>query len=107
MSFINRNLLQDVTVWTAGATDVFGNPSFTVRTIKGRWEDKQIKAINFQGDEIISSSVVYVDSDVGPGDYVMLGVSVASTPPSAAKEVKGFNKSPSLKVNLYQRKAVL
>lgn len=107
MSFINRNLLQDVTVWTAGATNVFGNPTYTVRTIKGRWEDKHIKTINFQGDEIISNAIVYVDSDVGPGDYMMLGISTASTPTTTAEEVKGFSKSPSLKVNLYQRKVVL
>lgn len=108
MNFVTRNLFEDITVWVAGTTDIYGNPTWSSpSTIKGRWEDKQVKAVDARGDEIISQAVVYVDTDVALGDYIYQGVSTATSPPVSAKEVRNFSKIPSLKGNIYQRKVIL
>ena len=108
MSFITNNLFQDITKWTAGAKDRYGAPTWSAPvTIKGRWEDKQVKTTNFQGNDIISNSIVYVDVDLSFGDYIYLGISTATSPPAAAKEVRNFSKIPSLKNKFFQRKAIL
>lgn len=108
MSWISRNLKQTLTKWSAGATDVYGNPTWSSPvTVKCRWEDKQIKTLDFQGNEIISNSVVYVGEDISFGDYVYLGVSTVSSPPAAAKEVRNFSKSPSINASSFERKVIL
>lgn len=108
MSWTNRNLRQTITKWTAGATDIYGNPTWSSPvTLKGRWEDKQVKTVDFQGNEIISNAIVYVGEDLLLGDYIYLGTSTASSPPAAAREVRNFSKSPSLDTTKYIRKAIL
>jgi hypothetical protein len=108
MTISTRHLKQTATLWTAGATDVYGNPTFSAPvTVPCRWEDKQTKAIDFQGNDIISNSIVYVDRDYTMGDYLMLGTSVSATPPSIAKEVRNFSKVPNLRATDFTRKVVL
>jgi hypothetical protein len=108
MSFITHNLNQKITIWTAGATDVYGTPTWSSpTTIKGRWEDKQVKTIDYQGNDIISDAIVYLDVDVSFGDYIYLGVSTATSPPAAAKEIRNYSKSPDLKNKKYIRKVIL
>jgi len=103
-----RHLKQTATLWSAGATDVYGNPTFSAPVaVPCRWEDKQTKALDFQGNEIISNSIVYVDRDYAMGDYLLLGVSVAATPPATAKEVRNFSKIPNLKATEFVRKVIL
>ena len=105
LSLRNRN--QTATRWTPVTTDIYGNSSYTLSTLKVRWEDKQIKTTDFRGNEIISNAIVYTGEDIGPGDYLYLGTSTATTPPYGAREVRNFNKSPNLAATDYIRKAVL
>ena len=108
MGFHTRNFYQDATYWTAGAKDLYGNPTWSSPvTVKCRWEDKQVKTIDFQGNEIISNSIVYLDVDLTLGDYLYNGISTDSSPPISAKEVRNFSKIPSLKGNAYQHKVIL
>lgn len=108
MSFITRNLIQDATKWTAGTKDLYGNPSWSSPIdVKCRWEDKQTKAVDFQGNEIISNAIVYVDTDFAMGDYIYLGISSATTPPALAKEVRNFQTSPRIRGGDSQRKVTL
>jgi hypothetical protein len=108
MSFITRNLNQNITIWTAGATDVYGTPTWSSpTTIKGRWEDKQIKTVDYQGNDIISNAIVYTEIDIALGDYVYLGISADTTPPTSAREVRNYSKIPDLKNKMYLRKIIL
>jgi hypothetical protein len=108
MSFITRNLNQNITIWTAGATDVYGTPTWSSpTTIKGRWEDKQIKTVDYQGNDIISNAIVYTEIDIALGDYVYLGISADTTPPTSAREVRNYSKIPDLKNKMYIRKIIL
>ena len=108
MGFVTRNHKQDVTYWVKGALDIHGNPAWVgPTTVKGRWEDRQDKAVDFQGNEIITRSVVYVGVDLGVGSYLFLGTSVELSPPTAAFELKGITKRPSVKATEFERKAIL
>lgn len=107
MSWLTRNLYQTITRWVAGSYDVYGNPTFTVSTLKGRWEDRQDKVVDNLGNEVISRSIVYLDGDVSSGDYLMVGSNMSQTPPVGAREVIAFSKTPDIRNRLYERKAIL
>jgi len=89
---------QDATYWKAtGTRDAFGNPQFeSPRKIKVRWEDRSELFYDSDGRERRSQSMVGVGERMNIGDYLKLGVSDESTPPSTSKEVKDFRSTPNL-----------
>lgn len=107
MKLSQRNRNQIATRWTSSGTDVYGNSSWTKSTIKVRWENKQQKSVDLQGNEFISNSIVYLGEDVNVGDYLYLGSSVADTPPTGSYEIKNFTKIPNIAATDYIRKAIL
>jgi len=107
MGWLERNLKQTITRWAAGSMDVYGNPTWTRTVIRGRWEDRQEKVVDGQGNELISNSIVFLNSDVEIGDYLYLGLDTSAVPPSGAREVKNFSKIPSIRFDQWERKAVL
>lgn len=107
MSWIKRNLRETITVWTVASTDVYDKPTYTRSTVKGRWEDKQVKTIDVNGKEIVSYALVFVDTDVIIGSYLYQGTSTATSPVSGSREVANFAKIPSIKGTQYERKAIL
>ncbi len=112
MSFLTRNLRQNITVWNqAAAKDNFGNLTYSSpRIIKGRWEENANLTITLDGREITSQAVVFLKEDVAKGDYLFLGVDSTSSPNSVsdAFEVKAFKKTPSLmNAKQFERMAVL
>ena len=107
MGWVNRNLKQTITVFSAGTKDLYGNPTWSVSTVKGRWEDKQTKTVDSNGDELISNAEVFLDTDVSVGDYLYLGTTASTSPPATSREVKNFSKTPDIRVTQYIRKAFL
>jgi len=108
MAFVTRNHKQNLTYWTRGANDAYGNPSWNNPIqVKCRWEDRNDKAVDFQGNEVITRSVVYVGVDMGIGTYLFEGLSTDLTPPTDALELKGFSKIPSISGKVFERKAIL
>jgi hypothetical protein len=108
MGFVTRNHKQNVTYWTKGVNDLYGNPTWsTPITVKGRWEDRQDKAVDFRGNDIVTRSVVYLGIDLGVGVYLYLGTSAELSPPTDARELKGFTKIPSVRATEFERKAIL
>lgn len=108
MSWITRSLKQTITRWTpSGAPDMYGNTSWTISYVKGRWEDTQIKTVDTNGVDFISNAVVYLASDVITGDFLALGTFSTPTPYSTAREVKNVSKIPSIRGNVIERKAVM
>lgn len=112
MSFLTRNLKQDITVWNQAADkDNFGNLTYSSpRTIKGRWEENDNLTITLDGREITSQAVVFLKEDVAVGDYLFLGTDSSLFPDSVsdAFEVKSFKKTPSLRNSKqFERMAVL
>lgn len=106
-NYLTRNLKQTATVFSRGTLDGYGGYSYTKTTVNCRWEDKQVLFTDKSGQERTSRAIVYVDTDVSLGDFMLLGTSTSATPPDGAYEVKSFNKSPDLKGRLFERKVVV
>ena len=107
MSWVTRNLTSIITTWTIASRDGYGKPTWTKGSAKGRWEQRQEKAVDPQGNEFLSNAVVFLDTDVTTGDYLYQGTSTESSPPSTAREVKAFTKIPDIRGVLFERKAIL
>ena len=70
----HRGFQHDVTHWPVTGSDGFGGFLFGPPVLlKGRWEDKQILFIDVNGEEMLSSAIVYLGSDIDTGDYLGLG----------------------------------
>lgn len=113
MSFITANLKQVISHWSkSGSRDTYGNPTWdTPVLILGRWEDRTEKITLPTGEEYISRSIVFLDTDVAIGDYIFQGeFGSGDTDPhnvTDAFEVKDFNKVPRLRSSEYERTARL
>ncbi len=106
MSYITRNLRQNVTYWSPGTNDGFGGRNFGSPTIvKGRWEDKVELFMDASGNEVISVAKVYLGIDVENKGYLFLGTSTGANPTSVsdAREIRSFRKIPNLKGTLFER----
>lgn len=91
---------QTATYWAPGAPDVFGNVSFAVPvTIKCRWQDKADLFRDANGNQVVSSSVVYPDQAVEVQGYLYLGSSALADPRNekGAKEIRQVGSSPNLR----------
>lgn len=110
MSFVTRNLKQDVTYWSPSSFDQFGNQVWgTPAVIKGRWEDRTDLFIIETGEEVRSRARVYLNSDVVVGGYLFLGVSSSTDPGTVtgAREIRDFRKIPTITADLFERRALL
>ena len=110
MSYVTRNLKQNITYWSPGVPDGYGGKTWgTPTTIKGRWEDRTEFIIDSQGRQIASLAVVFLVSDVELEGYLYNGTSTESDPTtvSGAREIRSFSKIPTLRFNAYERRAYL
>lgn len=103
----SRFLKQTATLWTAGALDGYGNPSWTKSTVSCRWEDGIKLVKDDEGNEVVSTATVWLSQDVSTGDFLYLGTSGGSSPPVNAREVITFLKTPSISSTQYERKAMV
>lgn len=95
-----RNMNQSATYWPRGSTpDGFGNLNFSPPlSIKVRWQDKNELFRDEQGNEAMSSAVIYADRDLSIGGYLYLGESAVADPRTVtgAREIRQRGVSPSL-----------
>ncbi len=111
------NLHQQTAVyWSTPSPDGTGGYTFaTPVEIPCKWEDVQKKFIDADGDEVVSSSAVYLGQDVEIGGWLFLGdlddISSADEDSpgavSGAKEIRSFSKIPNFNATDFQRKAML
>ena len=107
MSYITANLRQKCTIWGVTPSG-FGGYTYSSPVITNcRWEDKQELFIDKNGSEATSQSIIYTDIDVALESYIYLGESNSTAPPSSAKEVKSFRKTPNLRATEYERKVIV
>lgn len=106
MTYITRNLRQNVTYWSPGGNDGFGGVSYAAPvTIKGRWQDIAVLFRDTMGNEVVSQSKVWIDTDVVNKGYLFLGVSTGADPEtvSGAYEIRHFGKIPNLRATEFER----
>ncbi len=116
MSWLTRQHKQDLVYWGTPVHGGLGGDTFaTPVEIKGRWEDAQKKFTDSNGNEIVSSSVVYLGQDVDIGGWLFrgkltdIGSADEDSPGdvSGAKEIKAFSKIPNLGATDFERSAAL
>jgi hypothetical protein len=110
MSFIDNNLRENITYWSAGALDGFGKPTFgSPTTIPARWEQVTELFIDNTGNEVRSMAKVFLGQAVSNGDYLYKGVSSATDPTTVdgAYEVRQYKEIPGLYYDVLLRVAML
>lgn len=113
MSYLIRNLVQDITLWTQGTPSSSGDMGFnTPVKVKGRWEARTSldeRFFNSKGKEIVPKAKVYLVSDVALGDYLFQGISTVADPKTlkAAYRVEDFKKTPNLRADEFERLATV
>lgn len=101
---------QTATLWRNLGSNGKGGYRFSLNGehLVCRWEDRNEQYIDTRGDVAISKSVVWVNTDVRPGDKIVLGKSY-ETDPSASNAllVKGFVKTPGFKAGDFERRVLV
>lgn len=104
-----RNLNTTITHWVV-ISDGFGGYTFTTPVeLLGRWERRNEVFRDAKGDETISKSIVYLNTDVAVYDYLFEGASEGSDPTfiDGAVQVLQFAKTPDLRNLDSERKAYI
>ena len=116
MSFLTRNLKQDFVYWGNPQPDGLGGYTFDDYVqLKCRWEDRNVKFTNPNGDEEVSKAIIYLAQDVEMKGWLFLGVlsDISSANQDApqnitgAYEIRAFNKIPNIKATDFLREALL
>lgn len=118
MVAVTRGLNQYATYWPPGSPDGEGGmEGVNPVVIRCRWQDVAVLFRNAQGEQLTSSSVVYVDRAVEVGgllaegdlseDFASDGWLDPDTLYGAARPVRGINRSPSVDATRVLHKAFL
>ncbi len=110
MSWIDKHLRQRATYWSRTGATNSGDPVFAVaKSIKVRWEARDVAFTNAAGEEARSNAVVFVKEDMTAGDFLFLGASVVADPTTVvgSSEIQGFMKLPQLIGSAFERRAFL
>jgi len=102
-----NGLNETITHWAVTDNGLGGMSYALPVQLRGRWEDKNELFRNVAGEEAVSDAIVYLSQDAAIGDWIFRGASVDATPPSGAREIRQFFKSPDLRRLSSIRKAVL
>lgn len=96
MQNYTRNMRQTATYWPPNTPDGFGGfTPGTAEVIKCRWQDTNVLFRNFEGQEVMSEAVVYVEKPLVNKGMLALGT-FTGTPPASAREIRRSNTTPNL-----------
>ncbi len=110
MTWTTDNHRESITYWAPSGVDNFGDPSFaSPTTVKAKWEDRTELFIDDTGREQRSHSVVYVDTDLVIGGYLLRGISTTADPRSVGNAfmIKDFKKISDFEVVNHERRVML
>ncbi len=111
MSFL-RNLREDVTHWPVTGTDGYGGFTYGSPVLeKGRWQDKNELFVTPDNEEVMSTAIVYLNTDISPGDYLAQGdhatVPISNPTTVNGHRIRNYGKSTDLRALVALRKAWL
>ncbi len=123
MSFLSNNLKQTAVYWALTGLDGYGQHTYAEPVeLDCRWEDKQEKFTDLEGNENVSQALVYFKTDITKGldgwGFLFLGsltdlASDTSNPTSESLdpydiyEIKSYRKTPTIKNSRSERKVWL
>ena len=108
MRLLKKMRKQDAVYWPRRTEDQYSEKAYELPIdLKVRWEDEYVQSFDEEGRETIFTSTVFVDRDMEVGDRIMLGTAIDLTgplpPPSEAKEVRKFERVPTLNAKDFLR----
>lgn len=95
----SRNMRQDLTYWAPLGKNEYNQTTFAAPvTVKCRWEDRAVLFRNSEGQEVISSAVIYPISPLELKGYVKKGIHADLNPIglAGAFEIRQSGDSPNL-----------
>lgn len=101
---------QTATYWGPMVNDGYGGGTFPAPApINCRWQDDNQKFVDAEGNEKVSVSIVYPDTELALGGWLYLGTSAAADPRTVdgAHEIKQYRRMPDLSGDLVELKAWL
>lgn len=101
---------QTATYWAQSGVDGVGDSTFSSPVeLAVRWEDRREQIEDGTGRTLRSRAVVFLQQDVGIGDFLLLGTSTASDPRTLAGafEVQDFRKIPNASATRFERRAMV
>jgi hypothetical protein len=101
---------QTITYWGTPQPDGMGGVVFAAPvSMLARWEQNAIQDYDDKGTAIVSQARVFTKVDLDIGGFVFLGITAATDPTviGGAFEIKNFVKTPSIRLNDYERRSVL
>lgn len=109
MNWYKRLLIHDITIWEPGGTDRYGDPTYTKTFVKGRWQAERERFVTEEGEEKVSSTVVFLDREVSESAYLYKGKSDEDDPEDqdGAKPVEGIEITYNIPGNLREIRAIL
>ena len=108
-NWIENYLTHEITYWEPSGSDLHGNPVWEKKTIKGRWEGRVERFTDSEGNERMSSAVVFVDRPLKFEGYLYKGSTEEEDPKNlnAARPVAQFIEIDSIDNLTTQYRAVL
>lgn len=103
-------LKQEITYWAKATLNDHNEPTFGTPTLlRGRWEDRSNLIRLPSGQEIMSKSIVWTESEVEIGGYLAQGDLTSESNPIAAAgvEIKDVAQVPSLRTNQTEYRAFM
>ena len=93
-----RHMRQDATYWGPPTRDGLGGLTFPAPVaIKVRWQQKAETFTDAQGDERVSSAIVYPAQPLETEGWLYLGTTADADPRPIAYEIKQSGFSPNLR----------
>jgi hypothetical protein len=109
--FVSNLMRQTATYWPPSSNDGFGNVAHGAPVVlKCRWQDQIELAIDPQGEEFVSHTIVYPDRALAVQGFIALGDSSSEADPTVlehAFEIRQVGVSPALKNDKELHKAWL
>ena len=102
-------LIHEITVWIPGGRDRYGDTTWNREVVKGRWEGRAETVTNEEGDQVVSSAIVFLEKRIPKNSYLYKGVSNAEKPEdeSEARPVEQFFETDSIDGLQTEYRAVL
>jgi len=90
------SLPEKITLWREAGNDGFGGITWSAPAVlNARIAYKQEKFTDSNGDDSVSTAVVYTDGDMLLNDKVYFGTSTELSPVAAANDVRARSATPS------------
>ena len=95
-------LNQTITYWAPSTPDQYGGRSYVAPvTFQGRWEDRNESVMSPGGEEFVSRSRVFSETEKLINGFLYLGTSVVADPRTVdgAYEIQQTGRMPNLRAN--------